>query len=56
MCKTFTGNSRKPWTAYLQETMQSSKPEFYANLPLSSQVLCCKHYIFMYLDEYLAKL
>ena len=41
---------------YLQETMKSSKPEFYASTSLSSQVICCKHYISMYLDEYLAKL
>ena len=41
---------------YLQETMKSSKSEFYANTSLSSQVICCKHYISMYLDEYLVKL
>ena len=33
--------------------MKSSSPEFYANASLSSQVLCGKHYISMYLDEYL---
>ena len=42
--------------AYLEETMKSSQPEFYANTSLSSTVLCYKHYIFMYLGEYLAKL
>ena len=40
---------------YLEETMKSSKPQFYAKLSLSSQVLCRKHYIFVYLGEYLAK-
>ena len=40
---------------FLYETMKSSKPKFYANEPFSSQVLCCKYYISMYLDEYLAK-
>ena len=34
------------------ETMKSSQPEFYANASLSSQVLCLKHYINMYLGEY----
>ena len=38
---------------YLEEAMKSSKPEFYANASLSSQVLCRKHYIFMYLGEFL---
>ena len=43
---------------YLEETMKSSQPEFYANASLSSTVLCCKHNIFMYmyLGEYVAKL
>ena len=36
----------------LDETMKSSQPEFYANASLSSQVLCRKHYINMYLGEY----
>ena len=36
--------------------MQSSQPEFYANAALSSQVLCRKHYINMYLGEYSTKL
>ena len=36
--------------------MKSSQPEFYANASLSSQVLCRKHYINMYLGEYSAKL
>ena len=35
--------------------MKSSQPEFYANATLSSQVLFPKHYIFMYLGEYLWK-
>ena len=41
---------------YLEEVMKSSQPEFYANATLSSQVLCPKHYISMYLGEYPAKL
>ena len=40
---------------YLEKKMKSSKPQFYANLSLSSQVLCRKHYISMYLGEYMAK-
>ena len=40
----------------LEETMKSSQPEFYANAALSPQVLCCKHYINMYLGEYSTKL
>ena len=40
---------------YLPKTMTYSRPELYANATLSSQVLCCKHYISMYLDEYLKK-
>ena len=40
---------------YLEEAMESSQPEFYANASLSSQVLCQKHYISMYLCEYPAK-
>ena len=39
----------------LPKTMTYSRPELYANATLSSQVLCCKHYISMYLDEYLKK-
>ena len=41
---------------YLEETMKSIQPEFNANTSLSSTVLCRKHYIFIYLDEYQAKL
>ena len=41
---------------YLEETMKSFQPEFYANASLLSQVLCPKHYISMYLGEYPAKL
>ena len=41
---------------YLEEAMKSSQPEFYANASLSSQILCPKHYISMYLGEYPAKL
>ena len=40
----------------LDETMESSQPEFYANASLSSQVLCRKHNIYMYLGEYSTKL
>ena len=40
----------------LDETMKSSQPEFYANASLSSQVLCRKHYINVYLGEYSTKL
>ena len=35
--------------------MKFSRPEFFANLTLSSQVLRCKHYMFMYLNEKLTK-
>ena len=42
--------------AHLEETMKSSQPEFYATTSLSSAVLYHKHNIFIYLDEYLAKL
>ena len=42
--------------AYLEETMKSSQPLFHATASLSSNVLCGKHNIFMYLCEYLAKL
>ena len=42
--------------AYLEETMKSSQPEFYASASFSSTVLCRKHNIFMYLREYPAKL
>ena len=41
---------------YLEEAMKSSQPEFYANASFSSQVLCPKHCISMYLGEYPAKL
>ena len=34
------------------ETMKYSQPEFYANASLSSQVICRKHNIYMYLGEY----
>ena len=40
----------------LDETMKSSHPEVYAIVSLSSQVLCRKHNIFMYLGEYSTKL
>ena len=40
----------------LDETMKSSQPEFHANAWLSSQVLCRKHNIYMYLGEYSTKL
>ena len=40
----------------LDETMKSSQPKFYANASLSSQVLCRKHYINIYLGEYSTKL
>ena len=36
---------------YLEKTIKSSQSEFYANASLSSQVLCCKHYISKYLGE-----
>ena len=32
--------------------MKSTQPEFYAHASLSSQVLCRKHNIYMYLGEY----
>ena len=40
----------------LDEKMKSSHPEFYAIVSLSSQVLCRKHNIYMYLGEYSTKL
>ena len=40
----------------LDETMKSSQPEFFANASLSSQILCRKHCINMYLGEYSTKL
>ena len=40
----------------LDLTMKSSQPEFYANASLSSQVLCRKHNIYMFLGEYPTKL
>ena len=40
---------------YLEEKTKSSHPQFYANLSLSPQVLCPKHYISVYLGEYLVK-
>ena len=49
--------SQKSSTAFLfTKTIKSSRNEFYADCSLSSEVLCCKHYISMYLDEYLTKL
>ena len=36
--------------------MKSSQPEVYANASLLSQVLCPKHFISMYLDEYPVKI
>ena len=41
---------------YLSKTIRYSGPEFCLNATLLSLVLCCKHYITMYLDEYLTKL
>ena len=41
---------------YLEEAMKSSKPEFYTNTSLLTQVLWAKHDISMYLGEYSAKL
>ena len=41
---------------YLEEAVKSFHPEFHANESLSSQVLCPKHYISMYLGVYPAKL
>ena len=37
-------------------SLDESQSEFYANASLSSQVLCRKHYINMYLGEYSTKL
>ena len=41
--------------AYLEETMKSSQPKFYAKASISSTVLCRKHDSVMYLGDYLAK-
>ena len=38
------------------KTSKYYRPEFYANATLFANVLCCKHYISMYLDEHLTKL
>ena len=40
----------------LDEAMKSSQLEFYAHASFSSQVLCRKHNIYMYLGEYSTKL
>ena len=40
--------------SYLPKTLKYSRPQLYANATLASQVLCCKHYIFI--DEYLTNL
>ena len=39
----------------LPKTLKYSRPEYYAKATLSSQVLCCKHYISTYLVEHLTK-
>ena len=41
---------------YLEEMLKSTQHVFYAYASLSSQVLCQKHIISMYLGEYRAKL
>ena len=57
LCKTFKGKSQvMDSILILQKTMESSRPKLYSNASLSSQTLCCKHYISIYLDEYLTKL
>ena len=48
MCKTFTGNSQKLWATHL---FTKDDPCFMQR----QQALCCKHYMFMYLDENLTK-
>ena len=40
---------------YLPKTLKHYRPEHHAKTTLSSQDLCCKHCISMYLDEYLIK-
>ena len=42
--------------AYFKEKMTTSQPKFYANASFFSQVLCPKHYIYIYLSEYQAKI
>ena len=43
-------------SVHFKRTMKYSRPKFHADATLLSPVLCCKHYISMYLDEYLTKL
>ena len=37
--------------SYREENVTSSQPQCYANLSISSQVLCCKPYISIYLGR-----
>ena len=57
VCKTFLGNSQTLKTAYLFniKTIKYSRTKIYENATLLSLVLCCKHYVHVYLDEYLDK-
>ena len=56
VCKTFTGNSKTYGQhTYLSKILKHFRPEFYAQVTLSSQVLLSKHYIFMYLNKYLTE-
>ena len=36
--------------------MKPSRPKFFANASILAQVLCYKHYIFIYLNAYLTNL
>ena len=56
MSKAFTSNCLYGQHTYLPPKMKYSRPEFYVNTTRSSQVLCSKHYISMYLDKNLTKL
>ena len=56
LCKILTGNSHKTRTAYLLTCTKNEifSTRIYANAPISYQN--CKHYIPIYLDEYVTKL
>ena len=52
MCKPFTGKSQKSWTACLFIKYNGFLD---ANFMYTHLVLDCKHYIYMYSDEYCTK-
>ena len=52
----FTGNSQKWITYFFTKTINTFRPDFYANATLLSQDLCYKQYISMVFNEYLKNL